>query len=145
MSIDGVTVRDLVEHVDQRGSVQKIVGAHSPEQPVFGEVYASLTNPGVVKAWHLQAEQTNLLSCVAGRLRLVVHDARPDSPTRGRTLEVELGDGARRLVRIPPGVVYGWKSVGEQTAILVNVSDRPHDPSTSRKIDPASDEVPYAF
>ncbi len=145
MNVEGVSVRELLEFSDARGSVQRIVRVSDAEFIGFGEVYASVTNPGIVKAWHQQGALTNLMSCVSGRIRLVVYDARATSKTHGLLDEIEMGDEARKLVCVPPGVIYGWRAIGAVPAMIVNLTDHPHDAATSRKIDPSSGIVPYAF
>jgi dTDP-4-dehydrorhamnose 3,5-epimerase len=144
--IDGVRIKPLREIADANGGVQHMVRSDESELFVgFGEIYFSFTNPGVVKGWHVQVEQTNLLSCVCGRLRLVLHDARSGSPTAGETAEIRFSDGDRKVVRVPPGIVYGWKNEGDAPAILANCASHPHDPAGSRKIPIASAEVPYVW
>jgi hypothetical protein len=48
-------------------------------------------------------------------------------------------------VRVPPGVVYGWRTESDIPSILANCSSHPHDPAQSEKIDPASGRVPYVW
>jgi dTDP-4-dehydrorhamnose 3,5-epimerase len=144
--IDGVRIRSVQDLSDARGSLQHMIRSDDTEFFAgFGEIYFSITNPGVIKGWHRQRQQTNLLSCIKGRLRLVLFDDRDASPSRGQVQVVDCGDGARRLVRIPPGVVYGWQTLGDEPSILANCSSHPHDPATAEKIDPASGRVPYAW
>jgi dTDP-4-dehydrorhamnose 3,5-epimerase len=144
--IDGVRVRDLREVSDDRGSIQHMVRADDADFfSRFGEIYFSITNPGVVKAWHRQRIQTNLLSCISGVLQLALYDGREGSPTRGALQLIDFGDAARKLVRVPPGVTYGWRNPGERPAILANCASHAHDPSQVEKIDPASGLVPHAW
>ena len=144
--IDGVVVKDAFEVVDTRGSVQRMVRADDDSLFAgFGEIYFSTTNPGVVKAWHRQASRTNVLSCVRGMIRLVLYDARGGSKTHGALEELEMGDGLRKVVRVPPGVIYGWRNSGDVAAILANCASEPHNPDASEKIDPGSSLVPYVW
>jgi dTDP-4-dehydrorhamnose 3,5-epimerase len=111
----------------------------------FGEIYFSFTNSGAIKGWHEQLEQINLLSCLQGRLRLVLYDARPGSPTLGALEVIDFADGDRKLVRVPPGVIYGWQNRGTEPAILANCASLPHQPGRARFHDPGSGAVPYAW
>jgi dTDP-4-dehydrorhamnose 3,5-epimerase len=144
--IHDVRIKPIHDLTDARGSLQHMVRADDPDLfSGFGEIYFSITNPGVVKGWHLQHQQTNLLSCVAGRLRLVLFDDRAGSPSRGVVQAIDCGDGARQVVRIPPGIIYGWRTISEVPSILANCTSHPHDPAHAEKIDPASGRVPYAW
>jgi dTDP-4-dehydrorhamnose 3,5-epimerase len=144
--IDGVRIKDIHDLVDARGSLQHMVRADDTEFFTrFGEIYFSITNPGVVKGWHRQAVQTNLFSCVLGILRLALYDDREVSPTHGELQLIDCGDGARKLIRVPPGVIYGWQNRGRVPAILANCASHPHDPAQSEKFDPASGRVPHVW
>lgn len=144
--IDGVKIREIREIADARGSLQHMVRADDADFfSGFGEIYFSITNQAVVKAWHVQSIQTNVLSCIHGTLRLALYDDREGSATRGELQLIEFGDRARKLVRVPPGVIYGWQNRGSVPAILANCASHPHDPANSRKIDPASGRVPHVW
>jgi dTDP-4-dehydrorhamnose 3,5-epimerase len=66
---------------------------------------------------------------VAGKLH-IVELGRPDAYVR---------------VRIPPHLWYGFTCVGAEPALLVNCTDRPHDPAES-DVSPADDpDIPYSW
>jgi dTDP-4-dehydrorhamnose 3,5-epimerase len=146
-TLHGVVVRERDVIANDQGAIQHILRSDDRElYRGFGEAYASVVNPGVVKGWHQHEQQANVLACLSGDILLVLHDARAGSPTHGRTQQVRLAHGEkRRTVLVPPGVVYGWKNQGSSPAILVNCATHPHDPTTSRKIPIDSDEVPYRW
>jgi dTDP-4-dehydrorhamnose 3,5-epimerase len=144
--IDGVRIKEIRDIVDARGALQVMVRADETEFfERFGEVYFSITNPGAVKAWHRQMVQTNLLSCILGNLQLALYDDRETSTTKGELQLMEFGDRERKLVRVPPGVIYGWHNRGEIPAILANCASGVHDPQRSEKIDSASGRVPHVW
>jgi dTDP-4-dehydrorhamnose 3,5-epimerase len=85
------------------------------------EVYLTETREGLVKAWHFHRCQTDRFTAVRGTLRVVLYDDRANSPTRGGWHEVVLDpDRAHRQLLIPPGVVHGWKNIGQGTAAILN-------------------------
>lgn len=142
--IAGVNVKRFSDLANDQGAVQHMLRADDKDFfSGFGEIYFSITNPGVIKGWHVQSEQTNVLSCVHGELKLVLCDLRPTSSTKGVIEEILFGDGNRALVLIPPGITYGWKNIGGVPAILANCANRTHTPATSKKL-PLS-EVPYVW
>jgi len=135
-SISGVVVQPLREIVDERGAVLHVMRCDSPLFTRFGEVYCSLTLPGAVKAWKRHMRQTQHFAVPIGKLRLVLVDHRPGSQTNGVIEQHILGrPGYYMLWRIPPGIWYGFQAIDEQGALIVNVTDAPHDASESERMD----------
>lgn len=144
--IDGVTVSPLKEIRDQRGAVLHMLRADSPDFGGFGECYFSELLPGAVKAWKRHRLQTQLIAVPVGRIRLVIYDGRADASTRGSLLVLELGRPDFYLrVRIPPGLWYGFKCIGETPALLANCVNLPHDPSESESRPIDFQEIPYQW
>lgn len=143
--IDGVKMRRLPAIPDERGVLTEILRSDDPEYPHFGQVYMTTTYPGAVKAWHFHAEQTDMICCVAGEIKLALYDDRDGSPTRGLVNEIFLGDSNRLLVKVPKGVYHGWKCVGDRAALIVNVPDRVYryDAPDEQRLDPHENEIPY--
>ena len=125
--IDGVWVKDLRVIPDERGRLQEILRADDDGFKKFGQVYVSTTYPGVVKAWHLHKVQDDNFCCVRGMVKLVLYDARDDSPTKGTLTEYFVGDHNPKLVRVPAGVHHGWKCVSQEEAIVVNITTEPYN------------------
>lgn len=109
--ISGVTIRDLTTHGDDRGFFREVLRATDPAfVDGFGQLSHSLVQQGVLKAWHGHVYQTQWTYVASGLLRVVLHDPRPDSPTRGVTEEWLMGDGQPgRVYGMPPGVVHGYR------------------------------------
>lgn len=127
--IDGVLVQDLGWYTDQRGSLSVLL--RSDQEHLrgerFGQAYVTTVMPGVVKAWHRHAAQTDRMVGLVGRTLLVLIDGREDSPTHGTVLEFVLGDRHPLLVMIPPGIWHGLKSVGGTESMVLNLPDAPYD------------------
>jgi dTDP-4-dehydrorhamnose 3,5-epimerase len=119
--IAGVHVKPLKLVADERGYLMEMLRADDPFFSAFGQVYVSATYPGVVKAWHYHKVQTDHFVCIAGMVKLVLIDTRPDSPTRDAVNEFFLGDQNRALVQVPNLVYHGWKCIGPEMALVVNV------------------------
>jgi dTDP-4-dehydrorhamnose 3,5-epimerase len=144
--ISGVTVTDLRQIGDERGAVLHMLRSDSADFVRFGECYFSEILPGAVKAWKRHRRQTQNLAVPAGRVRLVIHDAREGSSTRGTTLVLELGrPDAYRRVSIPPALWYGFAAIGGLPALLANCPDLPHDPSESETAPPDDPAIPYKW
>ena len=141
-SIDGVIIAPRRQIVDERGKIVHMLRTDDPEFTRFGEVYFSFANPGAIKAWHLHHEMTLNYACVHGLIKLVMFDARTDSPTRDVLEELYLGPECHQLVQIPPGVWNGFKGVATFPSIVCNCADLPHDPSEIERMphdDPSID------
>ncbi len=143
--VAGAKARLLPAIPDERGVLTEILRADDPEYSAFGQIYMTTTYPGVVKAWHRHEHQTDMVCCVSGELKLVLYDSRTESPTRGLVNEVFLGDSNRLVVKIPKGVHHGWKCIGEDRALVLNVPDRvyDHDSPDEQRADPHDSDIPY--
>ena len=119
--IDGVKTKRLRVVPDERGRLMEILRADDELFQKFGQVYMTTNYPGVVKAWHYHHQQSDNVTCVKGMIKLVLHDAREGSPTRGETQEFFLGEHNPLLVHIPPFVYHGWKCISEGESIVVNL------------------------
>jgi dTDP-4-dehydrorhamnose 3,5-epimerase len=114
-----------------------------PHFKQFGEIYFSVINPGVIKAWHLHSQMTINYAVVEGNIKLVMFDQRQDSKTKGQLQEICFGQINYQLVRVPPGVVNGFTATGGARAIVANCADIPHDPNEITRIDPFTPAIPY--
>jgi dTDP-4-dehydrorhamnose 3,5-epimerase len=122
--IRGVQVKALKVVADERGWLMEILRADDSELfSRFGQVYASATYPGVVKAWHYHEKQTDNFACVAGMIKLVLIDTREDSPTRTVVNEFFLGVHSPLIVQVPNRVYHGWKCISVEPSLVINVPD----------------------
>lgn len=139
--IQGIELRELTTHGDERGFFREIV---RQDDPIFAEGFGqwshSLMFNGVIKAWHFHHKQTDWWYVCSGVLRVGLHDLREHSPTRGQTMDFLLGDlQPPRLLRIPPGIAHGCKTV-QGPVNLFYVTSRIYDPADEIRIphdDPA--------
>ena len=124
--IQGVKTKSLRLIPDERGFLMEILRADDELFTKFGQVYVSATYPGVVKAWHYHRDQVDNFVCVAGMVKLVLVDTRPDSPTNGAINEFFLGTQNATLVQVPNLVYHGWKCVSPEMALVVNIPNEPY-------------------
>jgi dTDP-4-dehydrorhamnose 3,5-epimerase len=125
--IAGVKVKHLRHIPDERGWLMEILRADETElYTQFGQVYVSATYPGVVKAWHYHRVQIDNFVCISGMVKLVLVDTRSDSPTNGTINEFFLGSQSPMLVQVPNLVYHGWKCIGPDTALVINVPTEPY-------------------
>jgi dTDP-4-dehydrorhamnose 3,5-epimerase len=141
--IDGVQVIPLKRIPDERGTVYHMLKRTDPHFIAFGEIYFSTVYPGVVKGWHLHREITLNYACIYGRIKLVIYDERRDSPTKGDVAEIFLGPDNYALVVIPPNLWNGFKSVGEDMAIVADCITTPYNEAQTARLDPGHNHIPY--
>lgn len=141
--IDGVKVMPLRQIPDERGKIMHMLKSTDPHFEKFGEIYFSTAWPGTIKGWHVHKTMTLNYAVVSGRIKLVLYDRRDGSPTKGEVQEIFLGEDNYCLVRVPPGVVNGFKAYGDSQAIVANCATEPHDPGEIVRIDPFDKGIPY--
>ena len=145
--IDGVSVKNLMVHPDQRGRLFEILRSDDSIFKQFGQVYVTTAVPGVVKAWHYHKIQSDYFCCIHGTARLVLYDPRGNSPTKGALMEFLLGPENLQLVSIPPEVYHGFQCVSGHEAIMMNIPTEPYNQSNpdEYRLDWQSKEVPYTW
>lgn len=141
--IDGVVITPLRQIIDERGKVMHMLREDSPVFAHFGEIYFSTVEPGAVKAWHLHHRMTLNYAVPHGKIKFVLYDDRPASPTKGKTQEIFLGPDSYNLVTVPPLVWNGFKGLGQTPSIVANCASIPHDPNEIERRDPADGSIPY--
>jgi dTDP-4-dehydrorhamnose 3,5-epimerase len=128
-TIEGVTLTTLARHADDGGSLTELVRltegrAEAPEGFTVRQVNYSELAPGAIKAYHLHARQTDVWYVPpTDRMLVVLLDVRQGSTTEGTRQRLVLGDGASRLLRIPPGVAHGVRNLGLATGRLIYFTD----------------------
>ena len=73
-AIDGVELHKPAVFLDERGQVRRYMRSDDEWFSGFAEVYFSIVNPGVVKAWHLHKEMTLCYGCIHGDIMLGLYD-----------------------------------------------------------------------
>ena len=144
--IEGVIIQPLSQIADNRGSILHMLRSDSELFKQFGEVYFSEIHPGAIKAWKRHKGQTQNITVPIQRIRLVIYDPRLNSGTTGNIIEYELGrPNNYKLIQIPPMLWYGFQALDNQTALIANCADRPHDPKEDESLSSESDQIPYQW
>lgn len=97
---------------------------------------------GTLRGLHWQAEpyaETKLVQCIRGAIFDVAVDVRPNSPTRGRWIGLELSAENRNLFYIPAGFAHGFQTLTDDAEVYYHISE-PFRPEASRGVrwnDPA--------
>lgn len=134
-AIDGVIVKQLVRHPDDRGFFQEILRDDENLLRTFGQASLSMSYPGVIKAFHYHERQDDLWFFPVGAAEVVLHDLRPDSASKGLTQVLFAGEDLPVLIVIPVGVAHGYRVLGQKPLMIVyftTESYRPESPDEKR-------------
>lgn len=124
--IEGVEVKELVRRSDERGFFEELIrGSDSFFGAGFGQLSWCRRASGVITAFHFHPTQWDWWFVAHGNARVVLHDLREGSPTRGNTHELDLGEAhGDRVLAIPPGVAHGYKVLPGAPMELFYVTSR---------------------
>ena len=145
---EGMVVRDLITHVDERGSVCELFDPRwgvSPDDMVFA--YTFTIRPGQAKGWGLHREHEDRYAFIDGELELVFYDAREDSATAGEQSRLFLSHLHRKLLIIPRGVWHAERNVGAVDVRVVNFPSIQYDHESPDKyrLPLDTDELPVTL
>lgn len=143
--IEGVTVKHLRVLPDERGRLMEILRRDDECFTQFGQAYITTVYPGVVKAWHYHKVQHDNFAVVAGMVQIALYDAREDSPTRGEVNTFHVGIHNPMLIHVPPFVYHGFKNVGTEEAIVLNLPTEVYNYNApdEYRLDPHSKDIPH--
>lgn len=127
--IQGVELVELKRFSDDGGNFTELgrlaAGLHAgvPGFEVKQINYSEL-EPGAIKAFHIHRTQTDVWFVPPGdKMLMVLLDVRAGSPTEKVARRLVLGDGASRLVRIPPGVAHGVRNLAATRGRIIYFVD----------------------
>ena len=123
--IKDVVVKNLQKNEDERGWLTEIFRKDELRgyQPVMS--YVSSTRPGVVRGPHEHVNQSDCFVFLGpGNFKLYLWDRRENSETKGEEMKIEVGESNPTLVIVPPGVVHGYKCIGDRDAWCINLPDK---------------------
>lgn len=133
--LPGVLVMRPTPHRDDRGLFTRTFEARAAAE--YGVVLGpdsqdsqSRSLPGVLRGMHgrIGVGESKLVRCSYGKVLDMIVDGRPDSPTFGQHLAIELDDDAFVAVWIPAGCLHGFQVLSDTPADICYRIDTPHDP-----------------
>lgn len=131
---EGMVVRDLVTHTDDRGTVCELYDPRwgvNPDALVFA--YQFTIRPGQAKGWGIHREHEDRYAFLDGELELVFFDARDDSATAGQESRLVLTELHRKLITIPRGVWHAERNIGGSDVRVINFPTIMYDHSNPDK------------
>lgn len=116
--IEGVVIKQLVRHCDDRGFFMEILRDDDGLLSRFGQASMSISYPGVIKAFHYHESQDDIWFFPVGNAQVVLHDLRENLPTKGVTNVFYMGETNPLLLVIPKGVAHGYRVLGSSPLII---------------------------
>ena len=136
VTIDGVIITPLKQIIKSEGSIYHAMKKGDNTFYGFGEAYFSHVNSNVIKAWKIHKKMWLNLVVPIGSVKFVLLDQRENSKTNGKFFEITLNpqNNYKRLT-IPPGITFGFKGVGSDINLVLNVASIEHDPDEMQNFD----------
>ncbi len=125
------------EFKDHRGSFVELYKQTSLKEATGAEVQfvqqnMSTSNYGAIRGLHFQRgahAQAKLIRVLSGKVKDVVLDIRPSSPTYGQHISVILSSKDNKMLFVPKGCAHGFEVLSEK-AQLVYLCDSLYEPSS---------------
>ena len=129
-------------HADGRGKLIEILRNDDYlYDEDFGQSYITTVSPGITKAWHFHAKQTDRMMLVHGTIRFggVRVDVSENMQDSKEQVLLDLVVSALDpcIIKIPPNIYHGFKNLGNEEAFIINIPDLPYDHK-----DPDEDRAP---
>jgi len=104
---------------DNRGNFQEIIRTEElpSEIPPFVQDSASVSSSMVLRGFHIQELQWQLVTLITGEVDDILIDLRSDSPTFLSVISINLHPERENQILIPPGVAHGYCAKGRQNVI----------------------------
>jgi dTDP-4-dehydrorhamnose 3,5-epimerase len=133
-ALDGVWQIDLERLTDQRGHFARSFcarefAAHGLPSGFVQCNVSFNTHRGTLRGMHWQAEPYpggKPVRCTSGAIFDVAVDLRPASPTRHRSVGVELTARNGRALYIPAGFAHGFQTLTDDTEVLYQMTEAYH-------------------
>lgn len=145
--LPGVYVMEPTLHSDSRGYFMETYCKRLFEEEIgpikFVQDNQSRSSRKVIRGMHLQQgeyAQSKLVRCTEGAVLDVALDLRPDSPTYGRHLCVELSSDNRKQLFIPKGFAHGFAVLSEY-ATFEYKCDEYYAPGSEAGVNPFDPEL----
>jgi dTDP-4-dehydrorhamnose 3,5-epimerase len=126
--LPGLVIKQLKRTPDERGSFTEVY--RKDWKDLLGEDTAvqanlSTTYPGIIRAWHRHLHgQIDYFLALKGTIKIGVFDDKS-----GELNEVISNEQNLQIVRVPGHFWHGFKSVGDETAMLLYFTTNTYDPT----------------
>ena len=123
--ISDLEIRPFSVFTDGRGWLAELFRSDEIPPKDFPQMgYISETLPGLERGPHEHVAKTDRFGFFHGEYTLFLWDSRTHSPTYGNRQIVNVGEGNKVIVTIPPGVVHAYKNTGALPALVLNFPNK---------------------
>jgi dTDP-4-dehydrorhamnose 3,5-epimerase len=148
LEIEGVWVAESPIWSDDRGFFREWFKSEEIKNATgrdFGieQANISLSSKGTLRGIHYSIAprgQAKWVTCVSGAIKDVIVDIRPESPTFGKWVDVELRGDSGKAVLISEGLGHGFIALEDNTAVAYLVST-PFSPGHEFEINPLDEKI----
>jgi dTDP-4-dehydrorhamnose 3,5-epimerase len=148
LGIDGAWLAESPVWSDDRGFFREWFKSEDIKKETgrdFGieQANISLSSRGTLRGIHYSVAprgQAKWITCVAGSIKDVIVDIRPDSKSFGQWIEVELRGDSGKAVLISEGLGHGFLALEDNTAVAYLVST-PFSPTHEYEINPLDEQI----
>lgn len=121
-------------HADERGFFARTwcadeLAAHGLVATLAQSSVSWNRRRGTLRGMHWQAaphEEAKLVACVRGAIWDVLADVRPESPAFRSWFAARLDAENLDMLYVPPGVAHGFLTLGDDTLVHYQISERHH-------------------
>ena len=106
-----------------KGNVMRVLKKNDLKKWNFREAYFSKIKFGKVKAWKFHLKMMLNLIVPYGKVKFVFYSQKTK---RFRTIEI--GEKKYSRLTVPPKIWFGFKGIGKQESIILNLANTQHDP-----------------
>lgn len=135
--IKGVVLKKVTKRSDQRGFFAELVKFGEDSFHQVMQISYAETNPGVIKAFHIH-DYWETWCVIKGYAKVVLHDLRKDSPTKGQTDVILTGEDKMMVIAIPGGVAHGYLVLDKNPMGIIYTASEAYDPK-----EPAIKKIPF--
>lgn len=148
LGIEGVWLAESPVWSDDRGFFREWFKSEDIKNETgrdFGieQANISLSSRGTLRGIHYSVAprgQAKWITCVAGSIKDVIVDIRPDSKSFGQWIEVDLRGDSGKAVLISEGLGHGFLAFEDNTAVSYLVST-PFSPTHEYEINPLDEKI----
>ncbi len=128
INIDGIKLTPLKKIYQPKGNIFYCIKKSDLGFKSFGEAYFSTVEYNAVKAWKKHTKMTLNLIVPIGEIQFVIYDDRESSKSKDSFFETKLSINNYMRLTISPNLWFGFKGLGKDLNLLLNLADIEHDP-----------------
>jgi dTDP-4-dehydrorhamnose 3,5-epimerase len=148
LGIEGAWLAESPVWSDERGFFREWFKSEDIERAtgkkfLIEQANISLSSKGTLRGIHYSIAprgQAKWVTCVAGSIKDVIVDIRPESKTFGEWIEVVLSGSSGKAVFISEGLGHGFVALEDNTAVAYLVST-PFSPAHEFEVNPLDEKI----